>query len=400
MTIEMQYLHGIRDHGRTNCYLFLDKVIFFLYVMYFVLRPFYFWSSGLPQIADLVLLLIFALYSVRSNLKFRLAHKTNLFILSGFVFVSYVTCVNLVGMTIMNSPAILAQSFFYLFNFLAALMTVLIYGHYKGDLLKLTNKALVLSVFIQIGLFFVTGGFTGARSTISFNNPNQLGRYALMTACFQIHLSGKVPISSTSLVLGLGSCAILVIVSLSVGAIVSYFVLVGLSLLISLVKSQGKRQVAAFVICLFLVVVFICIETLSIYEIKGESTVMESLANRAQAAQEKARRMVTERGYDRIVRYPEYLVFGAAEGEYASRFGETKELHSTLGNILVSYGIIGLFLFSTFVYLALKNDNFKSWHIVFAVVLIYGLVHNGIRDTMLWIFLALVSLGPLDKSGS
>jgi len=302
-------------------------------------------------------------------------------------------------MTIMNSPAILAQSFFYLFNFLSALITVLIYGHYKRDLLRLTNKALVLSIFTQIVLFFIAGGFTGARSTVYFNNPNQLGRYALMTACFQIHLDGKVHISSSSLVFGLGSCAILVIASLSVGAIVSYFVVVGLTLLISLVKSQGKRQVAAFVICLFLLVMFICIETLSIYEIKGEGIVIESLANRTQAAQEKARQMVTDRGYDRIVRYPEYLVFGAAEGEYASRFGETNELHSTLGNILFSYGIIGLFLFLTFVYLALKNDDFKSWYIVFAVVLIYGLVHNGIRDTLLWIFLGLVSLGHPDKSG-
>src|SRR5918994_582076 len=54
------------------------------------------------------------------------------------------------------------------------------------------------------------------------------------------------------------------------------------------------------------------------------------------------------RGYDRIWRHPEHLVFGAGEGaglRFTEFGGLVKEMHSTLGTVLFSYGIVGFSLF-------------------------------------------------------
>ena len=96
------------------------------------------------------------------------------------------------------------------------------------------------------------------------------------------------------------------------------------------------------------------------------------------------------RGYYRIYEYPEYWLFGAGEGEYSRfRYGEI-EFHSTLGNIQVSYGLVGILLFINLMRLALKNDRYRSWYILFMIML-YGLTHNGIRNSLFWILLALMA---------
>ena len=50
------------------------------------------------------------------------------------------------------------------------------------------------------------------------------------------------------------------------------------------------------------------------------------------------------RGYIRLLRNPQYLVLGAGEGAFERLTDEAfdKEFHSTLGNVLMSYGILGL----------------------------------------------------------
>ena len=74
------------------------------------------------------------------------------------------------------------------------------------------------------------------------------------------------------------------------------------------------------------------------------------------------------RGYDRLVKYSQYLLFGAGEGDY-SRFGYDIEIHSTLGNILMSYGIIGLLLFVTMIILAIQSNKWRDSYIIFFIFL-------------------------------
>ncbi|GBD74301.1 hypothetical protein TEHN7125_2461 [Tetragenococcus halophilus subsp. halophilus] len=121
-----------------------------------------------------------------------------------------------------------------------------------------------------------------------------------------------------------------------------------------------------------------------------ENQLMNSVQERVDSIGEDADDNLEGRGYDRLYDHPEYWISGAGEGAYY-RFSKSNfELHSTLGNLLISYGIVGLSLFVLMILFVLRNDRFRSAYIVL-FLMVYGLTHNGIRNSLLWILLALIA---------
>ena len=107
----------------------------------------------------------------------------------------------------------------------------------------------------------------------------------------------------------------------------------------------------------------------------------------------KTKDIITERGYDRIIEYPEYILWGAGEGE-TQRFTKgtsTNELHSTLGTILFSYGIIGLVIMTFLLKKAIWGAPLGIW-LVMISPFAYGLTHNGMRQPLFWGTIMLVAL--------
>jgi hypothetical protein len=99
------------------------------------------------------------------------------------------------------------------------------------------------------------------------------------------------------------------------------------------------------------------------------------------------------RGYIRLIQNPQYLAFGAGEGGFerltqdAEKQG--KELHSTLGTILMSYGLIGLGLFAALMLVIFGRAPLVS--IAYLVpVMMYSITHMGLRFSEFWVFLGLV----------
>src|SRR5699024_5619884 len=121
------------------------------------------------------------------------------------------------------------------------------------------------------------------------------------------------------------------------------------------------------------------------------SLMIEGLQTRSRTVESKTSGIVTERGYNRLIEYPEYWFFGAGEGAYLQRFGINMEFHSWLGNSQVSYGIIGVLLFLKLLYLSIKKNNFHELYILVSV-LVYGITHNEIRNSLLWILLSIIIL--------
>jgi hypothetical protein len=94
------------------------------------------------------------------------------------------------------------------------------------------------------------------------------------------------------------------------------------------------------------------------------------------------------RGYDRILTYIELTILGAGEG-YFNRFKSMHkgELHSVIGTLFFSYGIIGLGLF---LLMFLKFKYKKLFLIKFLTpMFLYSLTHNGIRNPLFWIIIAI-----------
>jgi hypothetical protein len=102
---------------------------------------------------------------------------------------------------------------------------------------------------------------------------------------------------------------------------------------------------------------------------------------------------VEERGYDRILKYPEYLLLGAGEGGY-QRFRHdsalgTHEIHSSIGTLFFCYGAVGTLLFALFSLTVLRRSGLRMWLLV-APSFAYGMTHQGLRFTLFWVLLAIV----------
>ena len=156
----------------------LDEGIVIL--VYFALKPLYLSASGTLQISDIILLLgmgVF-LYCNKGRLRFP-PQGFQLFSLFA-VLLSYQFIINLVWSAFLNDISISKHSLYYLFNFFA-FFTCLYIGEKIGiDRLK---KAVAAGAFYSViitavGLLFFQNN--SSRSTGFFENPNQLGYYAII----------------------------------------------------------------------------------------------------------------------------------------------------------------------------------------------------------------------------
>ena len=91
-------------------------------------------------------------------------------------------------------------------------------------------------------------------------------------------------------------------------------------------------------------------------------------------------------------RYPEYLIFGAGEGiayRLLKKGDNFNELHSTWGTLLFSYGIAGFTSFMMMLAILFRSAPWRHlWY--FLPIALYGLTHQGLRFSMLWVFFGLV----------
>lgn len=379
-------VHNIEIEGNRK-YSLTDKIILFLYALYFIMNPFYFWQSGLPQIADFIFILLIILYILTNRFSLPFNNSNKSFILVGFVLIFYIFFINFIWILLLQTTdRFLLSSFFYLYNFTAVIIILSLYKTYKKIIIKTTYYAILISVIIQTILYFTGGGFTGGRMTVSFNNPNQLGYFALISASILIFTSNKIKVDTKWFFVGIICLFVLVFASLSKAAILSFIGLIFFFLLARTENKKLKRNMIYSVILMVLAVGVIYNTT----PIIQENHLINSVQNRIKAIGSDSDDSPQGRGYDRISEYPQFWIFGAGEGQYSRFKNQRIEFHSTLGNIQVSYGIFGSLLFLSLLFIALKKDNYKSWYILLFIMM-YGLTHNGIRNSMLWILLALMA---------
>lgn len=369
-------------------YTSMDKFIFFLFSMFLIIKPFYFWSSGLPQVADIIMVLLIFLYSLSVKFRYPIVISTKRILLVCLIYVFYLTMVNLFWMSILQTyDGFLLPSIFFIYNLLVFLMIISLYGKYNLKLLEVTYKAILISIILQFILFIANGGYTGGRLTGSFNNPNQLGYYCLLAASLLMYIGGKIKVKAFWFGAGLIASIVLVFASLSKAAILSMMGLVIFFLINRYRNKKLRRRILLMLLLLSACIVFLNNTT----SIINDSPLLKNVKKRLESIGLDNDDSLAGRGYNRIYDYPEYWLFGAGEGQYTRFEGLQLEMHSTLGNIQVSYGIIGLSLFLFFLFLSIRNDLSNNWYIIL-FIMAYGLTHNGIRNSLFWILLALFSL--------
>lgn len=372
-------------------YNFKDKLIFLFYSLYFILNPFYLWKSGLPQIADIMLLLLITVYLISNKFKISFHRKNLRFLIVSLSFVLWIAIVNLIWtLRIQTTNSFIIPTLFYIYNFIVITIVVALYDQYNKKIIDITYKAVLVSVIIQMILFIMGGGFSGGRMTASFNNPNQLGYYSLLVLSFLLFISYKLKIRMKWFVLGVLSSMILVFASLSKAAIVSF-----IGLLFSYFISNKQNKKFKINLIITIVIIFLLVSVIDYHtNVIKDNLLINSVQTRIQGIGSDSDDSLEGRGYDRIFEYPEYWIFGAGEGEYSRFENQRMEFHSTLGNIQVSYGLVGSLIFISTMLVALRNNRYENWYILI-FLMAYGLTHNGIRNSLLWILLALI--GAVDK---
>jgi hypothetical protein len=211
------------------------------------------------------------------------------------------------------------------------------------------------------------------RASLFFNNPNQLGYYALVSACLLALVHRRLRLSRLKNGLALTACAYLALLSTSRAA------LAGIVMLLAVMLFSNPKTI-----------VLTCVLSIAAVLVIGPiSDTLEQAEVRVTQNRSPETSFAEERGYDRIWKNPEYLVLGAGEGNPA-RFTpagqKPHELHSSFGTVLFGYGIVGFGLFLVFAARLFRGALLRE-SFMLAPVGIYTVAHNGLRFTSLWLLL-------------
>ncbi len=353
-----------------------------LWALFLIGIPFYLFPAGFPQPAYFLLpLLVLSIFIKRgmSGLRYCYSGQVGLLLTLG-LFVIYTLLVALAWFLWLGDVRLLSYPIYYIFNAIL-FWTALSLRQEHGDRFEvLTARALVLSISLQLLLLIILGVRGQIRQSLYFNNPNQLGYYALLTASVLLIMRERIKLSIPWTVWGVTTAFILCIASLSRSALAALVFLLFLAF-----RKRPKFMVAgAFAIFVALLVAWTNLPPLA----------RERLFMRTMEIDDS----LAGRGYDRIINHPEYLLFGAGEGAF-NRFDSflDGEIHSSLGTLIFAYGVPGSILFSLFLANVLSRSGGYTW-LLLIPALSYGLTHQGLRFTMFWILLSLTCLpSAVDK---
>lgn len=350
----------------------------FLFFMFFVLKPFYIFPSGRLGLADICLLCCFAALMgelIPKGRKYSAFFRQQMDWLL-FLFISCVIVINGIYTSLLGSGDFIRASLFWIYNGLAVWCFVRL-GEGKnfekwlctGIKINLTLQILIL-LSGRGRLFYEPWG--GTRYMGTFNDPNQMA-FFIFCMVLLLYLYGK---RGKGVFYILSS--ILIWKTKSTGAFLGVLVFaVALSIrkLSRIVTPCKSRRI-------FIVLITIgalCIAgVLFLAVTPGEAAVGRDSFTVFQRIQEKMGKMkgegleglIFDRGWEKMLLYPGFLLFGAGEGGY-ERFllaQQVNEIHSSLFSVLFCYGAAPTILLLVWIDKQLKSLNGWMWPAVLALL--------------------------------
>lgn len=365
----------------------MNNLFLIIIGLYLLLSPFYIFASGSPQPSDFIVAFGSLLFLVSGRLNDTFKYQIVRHLIR---FVLVVIMVNMIYFFYFYFKSIENRMympvFFYIFNFSFYLFFFSVIKSVERKTFNWIGFFIVLSLLIQctLALLGFQGGFketASSRAVLFFNNPNQLGYYALLMLSLFTVLPSWFRHYKPTMVLTIIMTSYLVLLSNSRAALAGIIVLI----VIILIKEGIKFKTSAFIL------IFALIALLPIFfESDFFQQYLTSLEVRNQRHENTSISQAQIRGYDRMWIHPEYLIYGAGEGKY-DRFDSyhNLEMHSGIGTIIFSYGIAGFVLFVIFLYQTVKHGLFLNLMLI-SPILIYNLTHQGLRNSLLWIIFATI----------
>ena len=356
-----------------------SRVAYTILFLYFAIKPFYFFDVGLPQIGDIIGLAFFVvvLLSKGSMRKEDAGLYTAL-----LVFCAYTVLISIVFYLYFGDFRTLKSGIFYVFNALI-LYGILKIGANSEQFFKMLMIFIVVGVLIQVVASFIADPRYESldalivtdfyRQTLFFKNANQLCYWSLLSATIYFICANQVGVR--------------IVIQLCVSIIFWYILSLGLSkaaiiAMFVLTVIHFSRRIGHIILFVF----FAGAVFAAAHGTVGKVT--DRLANIGEQEDDS----ILGRGYDRIWAYPQYLLFGAGEWGLG-RFprSETREIHSTIGVIVFSYGFVGTTIFGVFIWLLYRRVGFAQL-LYLLPAFVYGGVHQGLRFSFLWVLFGLLAV--------
>jgi hypothetical protein len=346
-----------------------------LWALYLFLLPVYIFPSGLPQPGDLLILLLLPASLLGWNGRMASTSSRPMRALGKFllwcVLLNYAWMIILGKFGLFGKDTFLLVPVFYLYNAAILLSVLVLHQRYGDRFLWLTLNMVLITVVAQVVISFVVGGGSH-RQTVLFNNPNQLGLYALLSANILAFGRRRMGFGTLKSSVGLLCCLYLALLSASKAA------LAGSALLFAVCVLSNPRTI-----------ILVGLTLLALFSFPNPLTeTMERSRSRVSEKQEVG--FLDSRGYDRIWNHKEYWVMGAGEGGL-SRFADTSvigdhELHSSAGTLFFCYGLVGVVLFASFLLRIIEGTSLRN-ALLLSPALAYSLAHQGLRFTLFWILI-------------
>lgn len=362
----------------------------------FAFLPLYLWESGLPQIGHGLGALL-TLWSFING--FWKAPRT---VKVALVFAMYAVTVNSLMYIKYQDYQTILSALYYSYN--VALMGAIIgVAHHIGarSFFRVVRSAFAMwlvleSLIIVGGLGRVFGEF---RAMGTFNDPNQFAHWVLW-AVIGVAISGFY--LSRSMMWGWVAFALgvfLLILSASRSGLLG-MVVIGLALMYSATYSllrfcrKGKCRLHLRTLVLGGLVLGAFLGIISIEGFRMElGAQAEKFLGRVTHGLDKGEENLIERGYDRILLFPEYLILGAGEGANERWAGKTTflgEIHSTPAGVLFYYGIPGSVLFVLMLWSVWQMLPLGWMRLMLLAPLFYSLGTYNLRNSFFWLGLAIL----------
>lgn len=345
---------------------------------YVLLKPFYILPSGLPQPADMLLALALP-FALTMPLQSKSGDIRSIQLLMT-VFCVYAALVSLGWAFALMDPGVALFAAHYSFNLCLVVIVLRIGQLHPEATLRVIAYAISLSAIVQAAALAFAYDAARLRQIASFNNPNQLGYWSLLSLCIFWSIAGEL---RTRWYLQAATVACLLYTaasSLSKASMISVALLCVLHFL--------KKPKPVLLALVGLAVACAVLE---------DPALVERVSARLQNIGEQQDDTLESRGYIRILYYPEYVIVGAGEGALY-RFGEKadsdqqlREIHSTLGTILFSYGLIGSAAFGAAMWHLYRLSS-AARLIYLLPPFLYGFTHQGLRFSFLWLLFGLLAV--------
>lgn len=357
-----------------------------LWMLALVFAPFYIFPSGLPQPGDVPNgLLILFLIGVR---RLKIPKEAWLAVGALTLFLGWVVTINTYWMvlerdTVQRNPVNPIFPLFYLYNGSVFIAGLCLYQRYREDFFRFTFNGIALSVILLLLLAPLKMG-GGARNALFFNNPNQLGYFALCSATVLVLIASRIKINPIYFSVSILATLFMTLISLSKSAMAGFAFLL---LFTALNPRIGAKAIMPLIFAILIVVGVGMSTPLGEKLITNPMRRLEALSQIGGGGDDG---LNEERGYSRITLNPEYTILGAAEGSYYRFEGPFKnEIHSSYGTLLFAYGLPGVISFFALLLFVHWKGGFGTL-LIMMPNLIYGFHHQGLRATLLWVMMAVV----------